>query len=635
MSWIYSIVFAGLLFSSNSQSGAIVNNNHVAIQPSAVTQDETEKFEQSYPLNPNGRVCVSNVNGSIVVEAWERNEVHLVAVKTADSKEALADVEIKVDARPDYFSVEAAYDSWKQNGDRGWKNHRKLEVQFKLQVPRGAVLNEVETVNGSVTVANFVNYTKVSAVNGNVTATNLRGAANLSTVNGEVVADFDRLEDGSKITLSTVNGRVNLQIPSDANATIKADSLNGNITNDFGLPVRKGQYVGRDLYGRVGTGAVNIKLDSVNGPLSIGRKNDGKSVKPATNLLPQKKSDEDWDDDTDDERGAAKTAKSGKTVARAVRRSQQQSAESMKETGKVLEKVKPELDKIKIDGEKFKIQNLEQVQSQIDAESLQNAIASGIAQAGLVSRLRDVTWPGPVIQKKSKSFPVKGTPRVTVEAKGCNVRIRGWDKAEVQYTVTEIARRRDREPVSINEDMRGSDITLRVTNPGTDRGSLPGVEDLDRVRIEVFVPRKSNLRVTTNGEIRLDGVSGDIQLKGEDESINVRDTEGKLTLAAHDSQIRVIGFSGDLDSQTVDGDVYLEGDFRKLAAKAGDGTIYLTLPEDANASLYSNTDVGSEGVDLSHEDGKPWIVGKGGTKYNFTFAEGNLVVRCAGMLTSN
>ena len=29
--------------------------------------------------------------------------------------------------------------------------------------------------------------------------------------------------------------------------TINADTLNGNITNDIGLPIRKGKYIGRDF----------------------------------------------------------------------------------------------------------------------------------------------------------------------------------------------------------------------------------------------------------------------------------------------------------------------------------------------------------------------------------------------------
>ncbi len=301
MSWLYTIFFAGLVFSSQDSSAVSAEPSVCNLPVASQAADETERFEKTYPLSANGRVNISNVNGSIVVEAWDRNEVKLEYTKIADTKERLADVEVKIESRADYFSAETDYDSWKgkNNGDR-WKNGGKLNVEFRLMVPKGAVLNEIETVNGSVSVSNFVNRTVVSAVNGSVTATNLRGTARLSTVNGEVKCDFDRLESGSKVSLETVNGRVNLVLPSDSNATVRADSLNGNITNDFGLPVRKGKYVGRDLYGRLGNGEVQIRLDSVNGGLAIGRKNDGKSLSPATNLLNQKeKDDEDWDIDTD------------------------------------------------------------------------------------------------------------------------------------------------------------------------------------------------------------------------------------------------------------------------------------------------------------------------------------------------
>ena len=323
MSWLYSLVFAGLLFTAGEERPAVqVQAAEPVLMTQTVVGDEIEKFEQSYPLSKNGNVSVQNVNGSITVEAWDRDEVRLEATKIGDSKETLADVEIKVESTADSFSVEADYKSWKWSDKRNETRNRRLEVEFRLSVPRAAVLNEVETVNGSVTVSNFTNVTKISAVNGDVTATNLRGAANLSTVNGKVNADFDRVESSTKITLNTVNGQVNLLIPSDVNATVKADSLNGNITNDFGLPVKKGQYVGRDLYGKIGSGETQIRLSSVNGNLSIARKNDGRSPNPATNLLPTKKADEDWDDDMDEKGRASNSAHIDREVRRAVNESQ-------------------------------------------------------------------------------------------------------------------------------------------------------------------------------------------------------------------------------------------------------------------------------------------------------------------------
>ncbi len=637
MSWLYSLVFAGLLFSSNGDQ-ALNQSQHTSPPvraARAIVSDEIEKFEQTYPLSKNGNVSVSNVNGSISVEAWDSNEVRLEATKIADSKETLADVDIRVDSTPDSFRVEADYKSWKWNDKRSENRNRRLDVEFRLFVPRAAVLNEIETVNGSVTVANFTNVTKVSAVNGNVVATNLRGAANLSTVNGTVTADFDRVDSSSKINLSTVNGTVSLIVPSDLSATIKADSLNGNISNDFGLPVRKGQYVGRDLYGRVGTGEAQIKLNSVNGKLSIGRKNDGRSPSPATNLLPNKKADENWDNNTYDESGGANAAKVDREVARAMRESRKEMAESMKEAQKTIEAVGTQVEKIKMD----ELQKLEKMKIDIDGEKIRADIQESMRERGAeLDRMRPAVWFSgpPTVEKKRNTFPVKGTPKVNIEAKGCSVSVRGWDRSEVQYVVTEVAGRRG-QPATVTEESKDSVVTLKVVSNAAARSFVePTFQPVpERVRIEVYVPRKSNLKIVTDGELRVDGVSGDIELKGGDESINVRDVDGHLNLSANQARVRVIGFKGDFDSQTACGDVFLEGDFKKLSAKANDGTVTLTLPENSNASFVSNTEVEAEGLNIVREGEHTWRLGKGGSQFNFDFSGGKLVVRSSASMNSN
>src|SRR5262245_31864362 len=106
MSWLYTLVFAGLLFSSNHTDSRklAADRTSMAAQTASASQDETERFEHTYPLSRNGRLSLSNVNGSIVIKAWDRQVVQLVAVKTADTKERLADVQIKVDAKPDYIA---------------------------------------------------------------------------------------------------------------------------------------------------------------------------------------------------------------------------------------------------------------------------------------------------------------------------------------------------------------------------------------------------------------------------------------------------------------------------------------------------------------------------------------------------
>lgn len=618
MNWIYSIVFAGLLFSSNEQPAARPHYAGVeAPADSVVVLDEVEKFEQSYPLSRTGNVSVSNVNGSIVVEAWDRDEVRLEATKIADTKEGLADVELKINSSSDSFSVEAEYPSWKWS-DKGKDNrgNRRLEVQFRLSVPRTAVLNEIETVNGSVTVSNFTSVTKVSAVNGNVLATNLRGTASLSTVNGEVRGEFDQVDPGSKINLNTVNGKASLVLPSDASATLKADSLNGNITNDFGLPVRKGRYVGRDMYGRIGNGDGQIKLSSVNGELTISRKNDGRSVSPSTNLL-NKKADEDWDSE-DERMSRVRSERVDREVSRAIRESQRETAEAVREAQKAMEAIPVVLESLKIE----ELEKLEKIKV-IDEKKLEKQLKEEMRNLDQLNKMIGFQT-NPSVQKKRNAFRFKGVPRVNVDTRGCSLTLRGWDKDSVEYVVTEVSGRVTTPPI-VTDYHDNSSVTIKVAN--SSRAPFELYSNPDRVRVEVFVPRKSNVKISSDAEIRVEGVSGDIELRGGNESINVRDVDGKMTLVANEALVRVIGFQGELTSQTKCGDVFLEGDFKKLNAKATDGTVTLTVPDNADATLTSNTQIESDGVEVVHEGEKTWRLGKGGLNYNFDFNDGKLVVR--------
>ncbi len=634
MNWVYTIVFSGLLFSQGGELERPSQNDLTSPDRVLVVQDgERERIEQSYPLSSNGRVKVSNINGSIILESWDRNEVRLEATKIAQSKEALAAMQLKIDSRADHFSVEVDLGDWRKIvGERGWKNMGRNEVQFKLSVPRTAVLDDIETVNGSVTVSGFTNITKVSAVNGNVSAANLRGSASLETVNGEVKAEFDQLDPAGRISLETVNGRAHLVIPSDSNATVKADTLNGSITNDFGLTVRKGKYVGRDLHGRLGSGETQVKLDTVNGHLLIQKKNDGKQTNPVTNLLQGgSDSDDEWNRDVSSTK--AKSEKINKDIAKAV----SDSTQAISEAGAKL--AQAEVARILPEIEKIRSEALEKMEP-VDVAELTRTVSEAVTkQTEVFGRLANANWTGGAtfIERKTNSFPVKGTPRVTVDAKGCSVRVRGWDRPEVKYVLTEISRSTGRVRPTVEENATESSVELKVRNNERASRDIFFNGDSESVRLEIFVPKNSNMKIVSNGEIRIDGVSGDVELVGVDESIDIRDGNGKLKVSAIDGQVRVIGYSGEIESTTSGGDVFLEGTFNKIEGRSTEGSFVLTVPEGQNADVRSN--VGSILLDGFHgaeavKEGH-WRLGRGGASFNFTVEEGEVRIRNVSSLSGS
>lgn len=615
MSWIYTILVSSLLATQGAElpftHGKSERSKNTS--PAVRVKDETEKFEQTYPITPNGTVKISNINGSIVLEAWDRNEVKLEAVKTAHTKDDLASVEIKVDSRPDSLSVEADYGQWK------WGQNKKdqttsVSIEFKLSVPRNANLSEIETVNGSVTVSNFANSTKISAVNGNVIATNLRGSAVLSTVNGEVNADFDLIELASRVNLSTVNGKVNLSLPSDCNATVKADSLNGNITNGFGLPVRKGEYIGRDLFGKIGTGEAQVRLNTVNGELNITRKNDGRTQSPATNLLQTKRGNDRGGLDMNMSMDI-NSDQMNRDVKDAMKQAQRATADASREVAKALESVRMK-----------DLVNMENLKIDIDENAIKRTVEQGLkARQDSLIRLRDVAWLGnmPMVTRKTNVFNVKGTPTVAINADSCSVKVRGWDRSEVKYAFTEMPSIRENS-AKVTELQNGNELELTIIN---DDGEPAFLGDI-LCRIEVFVPRKANLKIVSEGEIRLEGVSGELEIDGQDESIDVRGSDGKLQIKNVDGNVRVVGFIGELIARTDDGEMLLDGDFSKIEAHALDGKYILTVPPVIDADVISSSEqTAFDDLDVRKIEGNRWRLGSGSRKYSFTSTDGAVEVR--------
>ncbi len=631
MNLIYTILITGLMLTGSSENLTLNHQNLFADggrNPNVeknIKPDETEKFAQNYPFDANGTVSVSNVNGSITIEASDEPQIKLEVVKTADRSESLAEVEVKIDARQNSFRVEAEYGTTRKGGN--WNSRSNLEVNIKLTVPRTASLNEIETVNGSVRVSDFTGYTKISAVNGDVRAINLRGNSNLSTVNGTVEADFQTIESVQKISLETVNGEVHLTVPTDADATIKADTLNGEIINDFGLPVHKGQYVGKDLYGKLGSGATAIKLNSVNGRLSVKHRADGKNPRPVVNLLNRQNSEADDEDSDKDDSGedAGDIADAKRETAEAMK----EQAKAMKQAQKELRKQQPQIDRATRDA-------LKQANIAVNSPEVRKQIEEAIqVQREIVSRdgyFDFANNSAAKIEKKSETFSVKGTPKITVNANGCAVSVRGWDRAEVAYSIKRMSKSGATKPLDYTVNHSDSAVSLVISNEIL-RNNDEYAQGGGSTRVEIFVPKKSDLNIVTDGQIRLEGVTGNLNLNGGDEAINVRDGGGKLSVISENGLVRIIGFNGELETKTEQGDAYLEGDFSKLSAISENGEIILTLPENINAEIRSNqSKIAFDGITSATEDKNDestvWKIGKGGAKYQLTSeTKGKITVR--------
>jgi DUF4097 and DUF4098 domain-containing protein YvlB len=595
----------------------------------------TEEFHQTYPLSPGGRVRLENINGSVHISAWDRNEVKVDAVKRAYTRERLAEAKIEVTTNAGSINIKTDYperDNLTFTDDNYGRRNNPASVEYTLTVPRSARLDSIELINGGLDITGVTGDVRASSINGRVTARGLTGEARLSTINGRLEAVFDRLDASKPITLSSVNGSVALTLPSDSNAELKASTVHGGIRNDFGLPVRRGKYVGRDLAGRLGQGGPRIKLDNVNGSITITHAADGRPVSPATNLLPEKSDDEtdaEIERQREEAREAAREAK--RDVARAQaeiqREAQRAAREALREHNAAIREAQRETTQRAVREKQREIRHA-QVETSRAASAAARAQSVTIVNGGL-----------PVVNRETKTFAVSGTPRVTVQTFDGHVVVRAWDKPEV--TINAVTRARDdqqKQGVRVNMEQRGGEIAVaaQFDKAFAERVS-PSLTNINaNVSFEIYVPRSTTLRaVSGDGQIRIEGVGGQLELRTGDGPINVQNGRGQLNAVTGDGRIRIIDFDGQVETRTGDGSISLLGRFDQLSARTGDGSISLALPAGANVTIETDAesvvnDAGAVEEQSATRRLRRWRIGGGGTVYRLHTGDGRVLLRRAG-----
>jgi DUF4097 and DUF4098 domain-containing protein YvlB len=256
----------------NAIGALAVTNFLISDDPQSAGDEQTEEFHQSYPLTATGRVSIANINGSVRISVWDQNEVKVDAIKRSSRRDRLDEVKIDVANTADNVRIKTDYPEMNDsNIDRHMRRGNSTSVDYTLTIPRRARIDSAELVNGSLDIEGVEGDVQAACVNGNVKARGLTGEVKLSTVNGGVDATIRRLDESKPTSLSSVNGSIVLTIPANANAQVRASTIHGGITNDFGLQVDDGEFVGHNLSGQIGTGGTRIRLSNVNGSIAIKR----------------------------------------------------------------------------------------------------------------------------------------------------------------------------------------------------------------------------------------------------------------------------------------------------------------------------------------------------------------------------
>lgn len=276
-----------------------------------------QDFHYSYPLQPGGRLDLSNTNGSVDITGWDRNTIDVSGTKFASSDDQLKDVRIKVDV-----SGNAAKIATESPGNF---LHGSYGVRYVIRVPREIMLGhaqttngsfsvedlqgggrldstngrismardtgdyEVQTTNGSIGFEECTGAERAETTNGGITGRLRAGAIEARSTNGSIDLTVEKPQDDRPIRVSTVNGNivltlaefhgnplnaetthggVTLRLPSDTNAKLSVESTLSRITSEISLSFTEETSKHR-LTGQLGKGGPLISASTTTGSIRL------------------------------------------------------------------------------------------------------------------------------------------------------------------------------------------------------------------------------------------------------------------------------------------------------------------------------------------------------------------------------
>jgi hypothetical protein len=233
-----------------------------------------KRLQKSYDLGSGGEVAVSNVNGSVVVEGWDRDVVRVEAVKKvragsrARAEEALERLEVRVSREGDRLEIRTRRPEG-SSGVFAWVfgNHVQGGVSYTVSVPRRTDV-EVDTVNGRVTIRGVAGEVEADTTNGRIDVEDVSGSVDAGTTNGGIRVALRAVGEGRSMRFSTTNGGIQLSLPRSARVSLDASTTNGGIDLDD-LPADDRSQSRRHLRAEVNGGGPEIRLTTTNGGIKI------------------------------------------------------------------------------------------------------------------------------------------------------------------------------------------------------------------------------------------------------------------------------------------------------------------------------------------------------------------------------
>jgi hypothetical protein len=228
--------------------------------------DVRQEIRQSYELSPGARVEIAGLNGAVKIETSDSKTAEIYIERTAASQEALDRRKVTIEADANSLRIRG-----ERSDDAGFFSRffgSSAGERTTLKLPRQIALN-AKGVNGSFVTGDIDGAVEITGVNGRVQVGSATGTATFKGINGSMMVGLKKI-DQEGVTLSGINGNIELQLAADVNADFNARGLNGSVTSDLpNVEIEKSKR--RSYSARIGNGGAGITAKGINGNIRFTR----------------------------------------------------------------------------------------------------------------------------------------------------------------------------------------------------------------------------------------------------------------------------------------------------------------------------------------------------------------------------
>jgi hypothetical protein len=257
-----------------------------------------ESREFTFNVSSPAQLKLGNISGSVVITPGDDGIIHVLAVKHPGRGDAEHTKIECVQAEDGSVSITTRF------SDPSWSwffGPQVSDVDYVVKAPRQCSLNingvsnslnvsgfegdfVIKTVSGDVTIQSLTGPLRIDSVSGDVSGEILSGPCQLKSVSGDINLRDSNLVSTNVKTVSgdvslqsglsegpykfhSVSGDMRLLVPATSSCNVEMHSVSGDFSTN--LPVNQSSHSHGNHTARVGTGGVQVSLNSVSGDLML------------------------------------------------------------------------------------------------------------------------------------------------------------------------------------------------------------------------------------------------------------------------------------------------------------------------------------------------------------------------------